>query len=296
LFQTLPPSSPAQHCADGELDLAFTASASGTQMRVRGQRPPLRVVRAFAPEESVDGAVLVHLHNLSGGVLGGDQLSTRVDVGPDAQVLLTSTGATRIYRHRPDLPTATQRNHFSVGKGALLEYLPDTLIPFARSRYSQQTRIELHDGAGLFYWEVVAPGRMASNERFAYERLHLSLDINAGGRLIAAEQVRLEPAQHPLTSPVRMGVYAYFATFYICKVGAGAETWSTLEACLGQLAEDHTHRGRILWGASRLAAHGLVVRALSTSLHPISEGLPHFWQQAKRFLYNQQAVLPRKVY
>jgi urease accessory protein len=284
------------HCADGELDLVFTASVTGTQMRVRRQRPPLRVVRAFSPEDATEGAVLVHLHNLSGGVLGGDQLSMRAEVGAEAHVLLTTTGSTRLYRHRPGLPTATQHNHFSVGEGALLEYLPDTLIPFAHSRYSQQTQIELHDGAGLFYWEVVAPGRMASAERFAYDMLHLSLEIQARGRLIAAEQVRLEPERHSPESPVRMGSYAYFATFYICKVGAGVQTWSTLENHLARLAETHTQMGRILWGVSTLPAHGLVVRALSSSLHPITEGLPRFWQQAKQTLYEQQAVLPRKLY
>src|SRR3982750_2170158 len=41
------------------------------------QRPPLRVVRSFPSGET---AALAHLHNLSGGVLGGDLLELSVEV------------------------------------------------------------------------------------------------------------------------------------------------------------------------------------------------------------------------
>ena len=63
------------------------------------QEPPLRVVRAFALE---DGAAMVHLHNVSGGLLGGDQLGLTVNVGAGACAQITTTGATRIYRPREE--------------------------------------------------------------------------------------------------------------------------------------------------------------------------------------------------
>src|SRR5438876_2690848 len=51
------------------------------------QQLPLRVVRAFQLD---DGAALVHLHNLSGGVLVGDQLDLSIVVGPRAMAQVTS--------------------------------------------------------------------------------------------------------------------------------------------------------------------------------------------------------------
>ena len=57
----------------GSLRLAFhyDEALQQTRMKVCEQQPPLKVVRAFALPE---GGALVHLHNLSGGVLGGDEL------------------------------------------------------------------------------------------------------------------------------------------------------------------------------------------------------------------------------
>src|ERR1700683_3460772 len=42
-----------------------------TVLRDVAQTPPLRVIRAFPAE---DRSALVHMHNVSGGVLGGDKL------------------------------------------------------------------------------------------------------------------------------------------------------------------------------------------------------------------------------
>src|SRR6185436_11914348 len=86
------------------------------------QRPPLKVVRTFPIGEA---ATLTHLHNLSGGVLGNDLLELSVEVGDGARAQLTSTGATRLYRCRPGATAAMQRQRFRVGRGALLEFLPD---------------------------------------------------------------------------------------------------------------------------------------------------------------------------
>lgn len=46
---------------------------------MRRQDPPLKVVRAFALDQGRSGA-LVHLNNVSGGVLAGDRLVLDVEV------------------------------------------------------------------------------------------------------------------------------------------------------------------------------------------------------------------------
>ncbi|HEV2659598.1 MAG TPA: urease accessory protein UreD, partial [Ktedonobacteraceae bacterium] len=117
----------------GSLHLIFHYGDQQTRMQVYEQHPPLKVVRAFALPE---GGALVHLHNLSGGVLGGDKLSLHVEVGNHAYVQLTSTSATRLYRRQAAAATAVQTNAIQVREGGLLEYLPDPLIPFAGSSYS----------------------------------------------------------------------------------------------------------------------------------------------------------------
>jgi urease accessory protein len=284
---------PTNHRVDGRLHLAFTRTTAATRLQVKEQCPPLRVVRAFP---LADQAVLTHLHNVSGGILGGDHLTLCAEVTADARVQLTTTGATRVYRHRPGYPMATQQTHFRVASGGLLEYLPDPLIPYAGARYRQVTQIDLADDAGLFYWEILTPGREAHNELFAYDELQLHLDLRAGGRPIALERVRLKPALAPPGSLARLGPYRYSATFYLCRVGVSAATWLALEKELQVMAETLTAPRSTVWGVSTLAAHGLSVRALSMNSRALFTGLPHFWQAAKWALYGQNAVMPRKVY
>lgn len=282
----------------GRLQLAFAldqsyTSGDKTLLHVREQLPPLKVVRAFPIP---GGGALVHLHNVSGGVLGGDQLTLDVEVGSHAHAQLTSTSATRIYQCRPGLPASTQTNSIHIARDGLLEYLPDPIIPFAGSQYIQHTRIELATGAGLFWWETLAPGRTAREEIFAYTLLQLSLDITAEGRPITIERLKLEPAKQQLFSSVRFGTYRYCGSFYICKVGVDNATWLRLEQELSTTAQQLTVPGVTSWGVSALVAHGLVIRVLSFGGKDISAGLLTFWHQAKMALYGCEAHPPRKIY
>ena len=279
----------------GLLRLCFerTGGSGRTTLSSREQRPPLQVVRSFPSGEI---ATLAHLHNLSGGVLGGDTLELSVEVGDGASVQLTSTGATRLYRCRPCAPAAVQRQSFKVGRDALLEYLPDELIPFSGARYRQETVIELSDGAGLFWWETVAPGRAARGETFEYDSLQFKLDLTARGLPLVRERISLEPSRRKLQSAARLGPYLYFATFYVCRVGMSGSRWLELESNLAEMALSLSNVGTILWGVSTLPAHGLVLRAVSVKGRDITRGLFDFWRVAKASLYDEAAVPPRKVF
>jgi len=265
-----------------------------TTLEIVAQTPPQRVIRAFPLP---DGSALAHLHNISGGVLGGDALALRVSVDANARAQLTTPGATRLYRHRPGLPDTCQQTQVEIGPGGLLEYLPDPLIPFAGARYRQSTRIHLGPDAGLFWWETLAPGREAHNERFAYDQLEMTLEIYADDHHpIALERYQLRPRETPLPSLARLGTYLYHITFYICRTGLPESDWLALEGELTSIAQEFTQPGVSLWGASALRSDGVVVRGLSASHRSLPAQLTRFWQAAKYKLYGVNAIPPRKNY
>jgi urease accessory protein len=263
-----------------------------TVLAASHQEPPLRVVRAFALE---DAAALVHLHNVSGGLVGGDRFGLTVDVGAGACVQITTTGATRIYRPRAEAAATTQMNEIAVRENALLEYLPDAVIPYSGARFSQWTAIRLAVGAGLFWWEILAPGREARGEIFEYASVELRTDLVAAGRLIAAERVRLEPKNRGLSSLARLGGYRTWATFYICRAGLDPLVWLEAERDLREVAGRLSQRKDALWGVSTLAAHGLVVRCVAKRGRDVLPGLHALWTAAKLRLYGRVALTPRKV-
>jgi urease accessory protein len=281
----------ALHQLNASLALRFESAGSRTRLHVDRQEPPLKVVRAFTQP---DGAALVHLHNVSGGVLAGDRLSLDIQVGPQAEAQVTSTGATRLYRHRAGAEDSVQRVTISVGENALLEYLPDPVIPFAGSRHEQHTSISLASGATVFWWEVLTPGRLAAGERFAYQRLRMSSSIRAAGRLVLREDFLLEPERRSPSQIARMGAYSYMASFYAVQEGRPAEDWRELENRLNQVTIGRSQDA--VWGASTLVSDGVIVRGLSSTARGLAGALVEFWSVARRYLTGRDAILPRKVY
>jgi urease accessory protein len=278
--------------ADACLSLRFCSAKGRRPMQVLRQDPPWRVVRAFQVNAK---DCLAHIHNLSGGILSGDRLMLRVEVEEGARVQLTSTGATRVYRHREGRAAAHNGVWISVGKDAVLEYLPDQIIPYAGSCFVQETDIELAaEGAGLFWWETLTPGRAASGERFAYRALGIRTRILCEGKPLAIDQFLIEPSQR---SPQRVGVLGRFeccSTFYICKTGLTAHQWMQLQTLMEDEAE-LLSTPDLQWGSSRLVEHGIVVRGLGFQSAVLLDGLHRFWKIAKLYLYEREAVPPRKV-
>jgi urease accessory protein len=283
---------PSRVRAAMHLDFSRDFATGSTFLAASFQQPPLKVVRAFSLE---DGGALAHLHNASGGLLGGDNLALEINLGCRTSVQLTTTGATRIYRQRPEFSPTTQQNKVTVGEGALLEYLPDALIPFADAHFQQSTSIDLAAGAGLFWWEILAPGREARGELFEYEQFEMRTRVSALGRKIAMENICLRPAARDVSSISRLGPYRYIATFYMCRVGLGESEWRALEDRLHDFAGSMALRDEVLWGISSLVAHGLVARCLARHGRDVLPGLHTLWREAKLRLYGREAVPPRKV-
>jgi urease accessory protein len=238
-------------------------------LRVLRQDPPWKVIRAFGP--------LVHLHNVSGGILAGDRLSLNVEVA--APMLITTTGATRLYRHRAGAADSEQHLYFSIAEGAILEYLPDPLIPFAGSRHSQHTSISLGRNATLFWWEILA-------NTFTFERLRISNAVDICGKPALREDFVLEPSKRPLASLARMGNSTHLSSFNVFSEGKTSAFWSIMEHQLRKIAPE-------TWGISRVAG-GVVARALSTRHTP--RLLDALRNTASLLITGKPALPPRKVY
>lgn len=273
------------------LKLRFIPDGACTRMFVLTQQPPWRAIRAF---QNPLGQALVHLHNVSGGILSGDSLHLAIDAARGARVQVTSVGATRVYRHRPGRPVARLSTSVQIGENAMLEYLPEAVIPFAASRFSQSTTVSLGRNAGFIGWESIAAGRIAAGEEFAFDFLHSELNICSDVRPLALERWSLTPSTAASRSVARWGRFRYTATLYVCHTGVAQPRWLDLESCLNRLAMEHTSQSA-RWGVSTLIANGLVVRGLALEAHQITAGLRTFWEYAKQEIWGEPAVFPRKI-
>lgn len=276
---------------DGALHLHFSHS-DRSKLHITKQTPPLRVIRAFAHQ---DTAALVHLHNVSGGVLGGDQFDIAVSLDANAHAMMTTTGANRIYRHRDGYRTATQTMRIDLAPNSVFEYIPDTTIPFARSRYQQTTRVSLQPGAKLLWSELLSPGREASDERFDWTYFGNDVTIVSQNRPILRERWHIDPSEHPIKSLAYMGAWMHSATFVVCHSGIDNSDLLQLESALTSIAHNLSDDDTI-WGVSRLVADGVVVRGLGKIGRILPAQIEQFHSQARQLLLGESLTLPRKIY
>jgi urease accessory protein len=92
-------------------------------------------LQALEPFRAPDGSLCLMMLNISGGMVGSDRLTTKIELGRDTHAVLTTASAAKAYRS--ESAVASQYTQITLGENAALEYLPDHLIPHAGPRLSR---------------------------------------------------------------------------------------------------------------------------------------------------------------
>jgi len=238
----------------------------------------------FTPPIHLDDSACLYtpLVNPSGGLVGGDRLSVRAALGPDAHVLFSTPSANRVYRSLGE--TAAQTVELTVGPGAILEWVPEVTIPFSGSRFEQTIHVTLAPGATVLLWDAIASGRVARGERWAFTSLENEIRITSASGRSVLERYALEPAVHGVGQAAS---WDYVGSLYLVGEGAAAEQWKQMEVQLGEILDGRP--GVVLGGVSEPAAPGLAVKLVAKSAPDLNQTLNDLWQAARSVLWN----LPR---
>ena len=143
------------------LDLQFERAKNRSIVSRCRHNGPLRVQKPFYPE---DGVCHVYLLHPPGGVVGGDELSVSVRAGIGSAALITTPGATRVYRSAG--PLSTIKYQLNVEAGASLEWLPQDSILYGGSRLSQEMEVRVASGSRFCGWDITSMGRPASGDYY----------------------------------------------------------------------------------------------------------------------------------
>jgi urease accessory protein len=162
----------------GQLQLEYEARSGETLVHAQVQAP-LKVQRPFYPEgKSICHSVMLHT---AGGLVGGDRLSIQVNLQPNAQALITTAAATKVYGGQ--MPSQ-QTIEVAIAAGASLEWLPQEAIVFDGANYHQRMRVELATGATWMGWDVVRLGRSARGEKFLSGEWRSHTEVWQAGQLL----------------------------------------------------------------------------------------------------------------
>ncbi len=165
-----------------------------------------RFPRSTSPCEAV-------LVNTGGGVAGGDAYRVEVRLNKHAEVEATTTAAEKIYRS--DGPPARIDTTLALAPRARLFWLPQETLLFDGAVLDRKLAIEMASDAELLMIESLVFGRLAMGEGRIDARLKNSWRLRRDGRLVFAEETRLDRAG---------------ATLDRKAVGAGARAVATIIA------------------------------------------------------------------
>ncbi len=234
------------------------------------------------------GAATVFLLNPTGGVLGGDRLETRVELGPGSRVCLSTPSATRVYRSAG--PPAIQRVTARVGEGAWLEYMPDHVIPSPGARLIQSLEVSLAPGAAAVLCDAWSVGRMARGEAWLFDLLDSGIVVTDAEGLLFKERLVLNGTRG------WGGLGAADGMAYIAAVLCLAPSHPRLDGLAAALAAGMvaTAAGARV-GATPLARGGVLVRILAPSAPAMQEAIHSAWATCRAWLWNLPPLLLRKI-
>jgi urease accessory protein len=207
---------PVEPYGDGANRQRARAEAQASFARVGARTEPARLfetggLRWRFPRSSSPCEVAIV--NTGGGVAGGDSHSVSLTLSEGAKVEATTPSAERIYRS--DGPAASIATRLVLKPRARLFWLPQETLMFEGARLERRLEVDTSGEAAFIVAETLVFGRLAMGESRIDATLRDSWRVRRDGRLVFADETRLEHAG---------------ATLERRAVGAGARALSTIVA------------------------------------------------------------------
>lgn len=227
---------PAHQRAKGAGRLSVKRSGNRSRIDKLFQEGCAKIRMPDSFDESLE-AVLI---NTSGGLTGGDRISWDIEAGVSTDLVVTTQACEKIYKASGGV--AEVETHLKVAEGAKLAWLPQETILYDNGYLARRLDVDLADDAEFMGVEAVILGRTAMGEAVDKGLFRDRWRIRRGGRLLHAEEMRLDGSISDLTAAgAVLGGDVAFATLIYCgayadahlpkiralveKAGGGASHW-----------------------------------------------------------------------
>ena len=269
---------------NGQISIVFRRNAEGkTYMARQYHKIPLQLLKAHYYD--VDGTAIVYSLNPAGGILQHDRLLTEIESEAGSDAIFTTPGNNKYYRMDDDC--AKVWNRLYVHSGGVLEYLPEHNVPFAESTVYQENEFYVEKGAVLFAADMVTPGRVASGERFDYNRYSSRTRIYIDGELALYDNCCLEPAKENLERTGLLDGYQSSGSLYVYADGMNPE----LKNEVSRLS-----REEVRLAAGNVRPDLMVIRFLGDGIIEMRETMQNVWDVCRRSILNKPALRLRKEF
>jgi urease accessory protein len=269
----------------GLLELALDQQGDVTRVRHHYQRMPLHVYRPIYLDDGRPDMAFLFVQQFGDGLVQGDRYRVDIDCAAGAAAHVTTQAATNVFGARQNF--ATQLVNLTAGAGAVLEHLPEPIVPFRGSRLFQRTCVTADPEATVILGETLLPGRVAHDEAHVYDLYWAETEVRRpDDSLLFADVVRLSPGGGGSPS---LGPHDVIATLYVISGQTDPDALvALLRAALAECPD-------VLSGVSKLPnAAGAVVKVLGASSKTVQAALRIAWNAARLELLGAPAPNLRK--
>ena len=273
----------------GLLELTLAPSGGVTRVQRQYHRAPLHLYRPIYLDPGRPDMAFVFVQQSGDGLVQGDRYRIDIDCAPGSAAHITTQAATNVYGARQNF--ATQLVNLHAGAGAVVEYLPDPLVPFRGARLFQRTSVTADRSSTVILGETLLPGRVAHGEAHLYDVICAETEVRRpDGTLQFADVLRLNPAggEDPRSLGV-LGGHDVVGTLYVVTGQmAPSAIVSLLREALGSCPG-------VLAGASELPGGcGAVARLLGATSKAVKGAMRSAWDAARVALLGVPAPDLRK--
>lgn len=229
-----------------------------------------------------------YIVNVGGGYLDGDRYVMNFNVEDSASVILTSQGATKIYKTPCD--RVEQYQHFNIKENGHLEYVGDPIIAFENAKFYQHNTFNLTASSSLFYTDILTPGYSKTDKQFSYNYMQLLNEIYIDQILVVYDHMRLEPKKQSVYDIGYMEGYTHLGSCFFIHPQV---TQKMIDMLYDEIKHfQQTHDCRI--GITKLATHGFSLRILSNKTQLIENILTTTQQYVNQTIFNRDINFLRK--
>lgn len=174
------------------LDIELINKNGTTNMGRTRFTAPFKVMKPFASGRNENEILNLMILSSSAGIMAGDEQEITVRMGSHTAAEINSQSYEKIHK----MPEGEAHRHTSLvlAANSFCYYNPLPVIPFADSAFTSETDISLEDRSSvLIYREIIAGGRGAYGECFAYRKYENRVRIRVDSELLYYDNTILEP-------------------------------------------------------------------------------------------------------
>lgn len=260
----------------GRLSLDFERNGKQTLIARRRHQGPLLVQRAF---HEPDGTCQVYLIHPPGGVVGGDSLAYSFQLGPEARALVTTPGATKLYRSPAQRSLLS--NDMRIGGGGTFEWLPQETIVFSGVQAASSTRVRLDASSQFMGWDITCLGH--DNRGLTRGHLTQAWQLERQGRPLWHERAEFEGGSAVLLAPWGLAGRTVVGTL-VATGASAADVDAVREAC---------PQSELDWLSVSRLGEVLLCRYLGYSAEAAKRHFGTAWAVLRQRLFGREPRPPR---